>query len=540
MRPILKGSTDQSVVIRIVDSTDGTPENSVVFNTSGIDLWYRREGAARVSITEATLSALTDAHSDGGFLFIGDGYYRLDSPDAAFATGADGVLFGGTVTGMVVIGCYVPLQAINIQDGVRQGLTALPNAAAEAAGGLYTRGTGAGQINQANNGQIDSNAARTGGTTNTGRDLGASVLLSPGTGTGQISLSSGAVTAGTVSDKTGYGLSSAAVQAIWDALTSALTTANTIGRLLVDNINATISSRLAGASYTAPLDAAGTRSAVGLGSANLDTQLAALPTAAENADAVWDETAADHVAAGSTGEALADAGGAGTPPTAAEVADAVWDEARADHTTNGTFGQGVASVQGNVTGSVASLTTNNDKTGYGLSSAAIQAVWDALTSALTTVGSIGRRIADNLDVVLSTRLASGSYTTPPTAVENRTEMDSNSTRLADIDGKTAPLPSDPADASVVAGLIAGLNNISEAQILTQVNAALDASVAEQTSVPAANASIRAGIKYLFTWRRNRKTQTNSVMTLRNDANNADIATSAVSDDGTTLIIGEDA
>jgi hypothetical protein len=63
----------------------------------------------------------------------------------------------------------------------------------------------------------------------------------------------------------------------------------------------------------APLDAAGVRSAVGLGSANLDTQLAALPTAAENADAVWDEAIAGHAAAGSTGEALAAAGSAGDP-----------------------------------------------------------------------------------------------------------------------------------------------------------------------------------------------------------------------------------
>jgi len=37
------------------------------------------------------------------------------------------------------------------------GLAALPNAAAEAAGGIYTRGTGAGQINQPANGRIDSN-----------------------------------------------------------------------------------------------------------------------------------------------------------------------------------------------------------------------------------------------------------------------------------------------------------------------------------------------------------------------------------------------
>lgn len=46
-----------------------------------------------------------------------------------------------------------------------------------------------------------------------------------------------------VNDKTGFSLSSAGVQAIWDALTSALTTVGSIGKLLVDNINATISSR---------------------------------------------------------------------------------------------------------------------------------------------------------------------------------------------------------------------------------------------------------------------------------------------------------
>lgn len=66
------------------------------------------------------------------------------------------------------------------------------------------------------------------------------------------------VTVGTNNDKTGYGLSSAAIQAIWDALTSALTTAGSIGKLLVDNINATIGSR---SSHTAAdVWAHGTRS----------------------------------------------------------------------------------------------------------------------------------------------------------------------------------------------------------------------------------------------------------------------------------------
>ncbi len=100
---IVKGSIDKSVRLQIVDATDGTPETGVVFNTAGIDLWYRRQGAAVVSITEATLASLSTAHTDGGFLHISHGLYRLDLPDAAFASGADYVEFGGTVTGMVVI-----------------------------------------------------------------------------------------------------------------------------------------------------------------------------------------------------------------------------------------------------------------------------------------------------------------------------------------------------------------------------------------------------------------------------------------------------
>lgn len=324
-------------------------------------------------------------------------------------------------------------------------------------------------------GDIRVNAGQIGGTAQTGRDLGASVLLSSGTGTGQLDFTSGVVKAnlaqilgtaltetsgqiaaafkkffdkasptgtinslpdavagaasgvaivgsnmGTVAsvtgavgsvtgnvggnvagsvasvtagvtvttnnDKTGYGLSSAAVQAIWDALTSALTTVGSIGKLLVTNIDAAISSRLASASYTAPLDAAGTRSAVGLASANLDTQLSAIDdyldtevaaikaktdnlpsdpadesavedaiTAAQAAilagitasvNAVWDEDVASHLTAGSTGEALSNAGGAGTPATPEEIADAVWDEILGDHLADATTGEALGAVLG--------------------------------------------------------------------------------------------------------------------------------------------------------------------------------------------------
>lgn len=117
VRRIKAGSTDVSVVIRIVDSTDGTPETGVVFNTAGIDLWYRRDLAASVDITEATLAALTTAHADGGFLHINDGWYRLDLPDAAVAAGVAGVQIGGTVTGMVVFAPYIELP-VNTEEDV--------------------------------------------------------------------------------------------------------------------------------------------------------------------------------------------------------------------------------------------------------------------------------------------------------------------------------------------------------------------------------------------------------------------------------------
>lgn len=72
---------------------------------------------------------------------------------------------------------------------------------------------------------------------------------------------------------------------------------------------------------------------------------------------------------------------------AADNAEAFFDGTGYAGTNN------VIPTVGSVTAGV-TVTTNNDKTGYGLSAAAVQAIWDALTSALTTVGSIGKKLAD--------------------------------------------------------------------------------------------------------------------------------------------------
>jgi hypothetical protein len=114
-RLIGAGSTDVSVVLRIVDSADGTPEQAVTSATGGLNFWYRREAGALNNIAPLSdLAALTDAHSDGGLLHQDDGYYRLDVPDAAFASGAPAVMIGGVATGMVVIGTYYQINTTGI------------------------------------------------------------------------------------------------------------------------------------------------------------------------------------------------------------------------------------------------------------------------------------------------------------------------------------------------------------------------------------------------------------------------------------------
>lgn len=98
------------------------------------------------------------------------------------------------------------------------------------------------------------------------------------------------------------------VAAIWAAATSGLTAVGSIGKLLVDNINATISSRSSHAA--ADIWAVGTRTLSGFGTLVAD---------------IWSNGSRTLTA--------------NPGPSAADVADAVWDEATAGHTTSGTFGE---------------------------------------------------------------------------------------------------------------------------------------------------------------------------------------------------------
>ena len=143
---VKKNSTSRSVPIYVFDNTTGLAKADLTYASTGIALWYRREGATVTQITEVTLATTNTAWASGGFIALADGEYRLDLPDAAFATGANYVDYGGTFTGFQVVGGRVRLIDVDLEDTVRGGLTALPNAAAAGSNGLIINGSNTGAV----------------------------------------------------------------------------------------------------------------------------------------------------------------------------------------------------------------------------------------------------------------------------------------------------------------------------------------------------------------------------------------------------------
>ena len=146
---VTAGSTNKSVYFYVVGdaghASPGEPVTGLLFSDieTGGSASYMRQGAARVDLTLITLASASAAHSDGGFILVDDtnmpGVYRCDFPDAAFATGVDQVVCQiviASANNAVAAPVLVDITDVDLRDGVRAGLTALPNAAADAAGGL--------------------------------------------------------------------------------------------------------------------------------------------------------------------------------------------------------------------------------------------------------------------------------------------------------------------------------------------------------------------------------------------------------------------
>lgn len=146
---VKQSSTAYPLVFLMVDSTDHVTAKTGLSPT--------------VTLSKAGGSF---ASPSGSVTEIGSGWYKV-AGNATDAGTLGPLILHATGTAADPVDILYEVVAFDPQDSVRLGLTALPNAAAEASGGLVTRGTG----------------------------------------TGQITVSSGAVTVGTNSDKTGYSLS---------------------------------------------------------------------------------------------------------------------------------------------------------------------------------------------------------------------------------------------------------------------------------------------------------------------------------------------
>ena len=146
---VTAGSTNVSVYFYIVGdaghATPGEPVTGLLFSDieTGGSASYMRQGAARTDLTLITLANASAAHSDGGFILVDDtnmpGVYRCDYPDAAFATGVDQTILQISVASAnnaIAAPIFVEISDVNLRDSVRAGLTTLPNANADGAGGL--------------------------------------------------------------------------------------------------------------------------------------------------------------------------------------------------------------------------------------------------------------------------------------------------------------------------------------------------------------------------------------------------------------------
>lgn len=266
-------------------------------------------GAALTGATVTTKVALdgSQSASAGTLTELGTGQYKYVPTQGE--TNGTSVGFSFTATNAVPVNLHCFTLAADPTDAVRFGLTALPNAAAEAAGGLYTRGSGAGQIKQTNNGEIDSNATHVNNVATTSVTTVAAVV-----GTTIAPTFTGSLIKADVTDWNGTAVTApntagtpvVDVGRINNVATTPVTTVKAVQGLAVDGVVTTVTNQL---------------------------------TAAQVATGIWqDTTAGDFTTAASVGKSVMNGVALGTGLTVASVSGAV------------------GSVTGNVGGSTASVT----------------------------------------------------------------------------------------------------------------------------------------------------------------------------------------
>jgi hypothetical protein len=350
----------------------------------------------------------------------------------------------------------IQIMAYDPYDVVRIGLTSIPNVAQGTTGAIST-GNATGQVTVVTNNDKTGYALSGTQTFNMTGSITGSLSGSVGSVTGAVGSVTGSVASvtGSVGSVTGAvgsvtgnvggnvtgsvgSLTATAVQNIWDDLSVNNTVVGSVGKLIVDNLNATVSSRSTltdtqvWAATTRTLSA-GTNIVLAKGTgitgfndisvnniwsetlpgAYTATQAGFKLNAAGSSADPWSTTLPGAYTAGTAGNIIGNRLDAAvstrmatfTLPTnfsaltisigGAVTAGTISDKTGYSLATSQTFSTtgSVGSVTGGVT-----VTTNNDKTGYSLTTAPLSAgqtasaVWDALLASYSVNNSFGQRV----------------------------------------------------------------------------------------------------------------------------------------------------
>lgn len=221
-------------------------------------------------------------------------------------------------------------------------------------------------------------------------------------------------------------------------------------------------------------------------------------------------------------------------------------------------------VGGNVVGSVGSLTTNNDKTGYSLTtleSFVLHSGTAQAGAASTITLAAGASAADDLYKSQVIKVYSGTGAGQSRIITGYV----GATKVATVDRAWATQPDatslyavlamseaklnaslEVVSASVtgdvggnITGNLGDLSVTAKASVKTQlVNALTVDTYAEPAAAVAATATLKDMLNWMKALARNKMTQTATTQTLRNDGDAATIASSTDSDDGTTFTRGK--
>ncbi len=279
---IKRGSTSVRRLLFIGDSssTTGAGLANLAHNTAGLVAWYFAGDLSndlQITLASATLGTFTS----GGFVAVDNtnmpGWYEFGIPNAVLDGGNEVAIQLRGAANMLPVNIYIELDAFDYQTATQ------PVNVTQFGGTNGTFSGGRPEVTVATNNDKTGYSLSQSFPTNF-----ASLAITGG----------GAVTAGTVSDKTGYSLTQTFP-------TNFASLAITGGGAVTAG---TVSDKTGYSLTTAPLDAAGVRAAVGLASANLDTQFGTLATASVLSDLVN--------TVGIAGAGLTEAGGTGDQFTA--------------------------------------------------------------------------------------------------------------------------------------------------------------------------------------------------------------------------------